>query len=132
MATLPVMSIPKKVSKDGYFLSYLMVCSVQLHIYHLCSKSFAEHTALGSLYSALPDMIDSLAESIQGRTGILKYDMDCKLDSNVSNVLSYLKSATVYINDARKTISQDTYIQNQIDGVVELFYSTIYKLENLK
>lgn len=131
--------IPKKTnmtskSHEGEFIAYLLGCSMQVHIYHLCTKgsgSFAMHMALGSLYSDLPDLVDGLAESIQGKYGILKYDYSHAVDSNVGNALTYVKKCLSYVETERKTICQDTYVQNQIDEIVGLFYTTIYKLENL-
>jgi DNA-binding ferritin-like protein len=132
-------SLPKKTivnkSYEGEFISYLLGCSMQVHIYHLCTKgsgSFATHMALGSLYDALPDMVDSLAESIQGKYGILKYDYSHSVDSNVNNATAYVKKCLSYVETERKSICQETYVQNQIDELVALFYSTIYKLENLQ
>lgn len=121
-------------SKDGEFVSKLLSCAVQVHIYHLRCKgpgSYAMHTALGGLYDAIPDMIDSLAESIQGKNGLLNYTHTASYDNNVGNALSYCKEVLKYVQTARKEMCQETYVQNQIDGVEELFYSTIYKLENL-
>lgn len=121
--------------KEGEFCSYLMSAAVQIHIYHLRTKgpgSFAMHTALGSLYDALPDVVDSLAESMQGKMGLLDYTYEISYDNNVQNVLNYVRGCLNYVKETRKAICQDTYVQNQIDGIEELFYSTIYKLENLQ
>jgi DNA-binding ferritin-like protein len=133
---------PKKMNSgnsdkghEGEFISYLFGCSMQVHVYHLCTKgagAYAMHMALGGLYDALPDMVDSLAESIQGKYGILKYDYSHTVDSNVGNALTYVKKCLSYVETERKTICQESYVQNQIDEIVALFYSTIYKLENLQ
>lgn len=125
---------PKTSKKEGQFIAYLLTCAPQIHIYHLRAKgagSFAAHMALGSLYDALPDMVDTIAESIQGKMGLLVYDMTVTYNSNYSEALSYVKEVLKYVETNRKNICQDTYVQNQIDNVVEKLYSTIYKLENL-
>jgi DNA-binding ferritin-like protein len=133
--------LPKKSSTsmskshEGEFIAYLLGCSMQVHIYHLCTKgagAYAMHMALGGLYDALPDMVDSLAESIQGKYGILKYDYSHAVDSNVGNALTYVKKCLSYVETERKNICSESYVQNQIDEIVALFYTTIYKLENLQ
>ncbi len=131
----PKMSMMNKTSKEGEFISYLLGCSMQVHVYHLCTKgagAYAMHMALGGLYDALPDMVDGLAESIQGKYGILKYDYSHSVDSNVGNALTYVKKCLSYVETERKSICSETYVQNQIDEIVALFYTTIYKLENLQ
>lgn len=128
-------SMVSKTSKEGEFCSYLMSAAVQIHIYHLRAKgsgAFAAHMALGGLYDALPDMADSIAESIQGRMGLLTYDLEASYDSNYGNALSYVKKCLEYVKTTRTKMCQDTYIQNQIDSVEQELYSTIYKLENLQ
>lgn len=122
-------------SKEGEFCSYLMSSAVQMHIYHLRSKgpgSFAMHMALGTLYDALPDLTDALAESIQGKMGLLDYTYSASYDNNVQNALMYVRECLEYVKETRKNICQDTYVQNQIDSIEQEFYSTIYKLENLQ
>lgn len=88
--------------------------------------------ALGTLYDELPDLVDGVAESMQGKYGLLNYDYSTSFDSNYANALPYVKKCVAYVESERKNFPQDSYIQNQIDGIVELFYSTIYKLENLQ
>lgn len=140
MAKIPSIPMGMKTAmksammKDGEFCSKLMTAAVQVHIYHLRAKgtgSFAAHLALGDLYDALPDMADSIAESIQGKNGLLTYDATVSFDSNYGNTLSYVKGLLDYVKMTRKEICQDSYVQNQVDSVEEKLYSTIYKLENL-
>ena len=129
------MSSRMSSSSEGEFCAYLMASAVQIHIYHLRTKgpgSFAMHTALGSLYDALPDVVDSLAESMQGKMGLLDYTYSTSYDNNVGGALMHVRECLNYVKETRKAICQDTYVQNQIDGIEELFYSTIYKLENLQ
>jgi DNA-binding ferritin-like protein len=126
---------PKTIKKEGYFLAYLIGCSAQIHVYHLRAKgsgSFAAHMALGDLYSSIPDMVDALAESMQGKMGLLNYEYTLKLSNNYPEALSHIKETIAYIERERKGITQDTYVQNQIDEIVSKFWSTVYKLENLQ
>jgi DNA-binding ferritin-like protein len=128
------MSSRMSSSSEGEFCAYLMSSAVQVHIYHLRAKgpgAYAMHMALGSLYDELPDLVDSLAESMQGKMGLLNYTYEASYD-NTGSPLSYIRGCLNYVKETRKVICQDTFVQNQIDGIEELFYSTIYKLENLQ
>jgi DNA-binding ferritin-like protein len=128
------MSSRMNTPSEGEFCAYLMAAAVQVHIYHLRVKgpgAYAMHMALGALYDGLPDLVDSLAESMQGKMGLLDYSYSTSYD-NTGSPLSYVRGCLNYVKETRKVICQDTFVQNQIDGIEELFYSTIYKLENLQ
>ena len=101
--------------------------------YHWQSQSFSEHMALNGYYDGVPAIADGLVESYQGKYGILKgYKSYQVADYTTSDeVIGFLKGLSEDIENLRQSI-QESYIQNQIDGAVELIQSTIYKLENLK
>ena len=50
---------------------------------------------------------------------------------NNKKTISYFERLLDDINNLRESV-EDTYIQNQIDGVEELINSTLYKLKFLK
>ncbi len=140
MAKLPsiptgMKSMMKSSGKEGEFITKLLHCTTQVHIYHLICKgpgSFAMHKALNELYDELPDLVDGLAESVQGKYGILNYAMAAPAyDSTLSKAVPYVKDVLNYIKMTRKDICQESNYQNQIDELETLFYATIYKLENL-
>jgi DNA-binding ferritin-like protein len=108
----------------------------QTHIFHLqtdSQSSFAEHMALGGYYDEIGDLIDGLVESYQGKHGIIKGYTTEKIEDyqDVKQVISYLEKLDSIIEKSRKSI-KESYIQNQIDTVQELIYSTLYKLKFLK
>ena len=114
-------------------ISTLLASRTQAHIFHLQSKSYSEHIALNAYYDGIVDLIDVLVESYQGKNGIITgYNCPGKFDdNNNTNVLKYFKGLAVYVEKSYPKF-KETYIQNQIDTITELVYSTIYKLENLK
>jgi len=114
-------------------ISTLFASRTQAHIFHLQSKSYSEHVALQAYYDGIIDLTDGLAESYQGKNGIMTgYTCPGKFDDNNStNVLKYYKGLAVYVEKSYPKF-KETWIQNQIDTISELIYSTIYKLENLK
>jgi len=105
----------------------------QIHIFHLQTKSYAEHKALNDYYDEVLGLFDSLVESYQGKHGIItNYKCDGFEDySSGEQVIKYLQNLTNDIQKLREPI-KETYLQNQIDTVDELIYSTLYKLRFLK
>ena len=105
----------------------------QIHIYHLQTKSFAVHKALNKFYYKVVDLFDGLVESYQGKHGIIEnYKCDGYDDyTSVESVIQYLQKLDKTIESSRKSV-KESFIQNQIDTVQELIYSTIYKLKFLK
>jgi len=114
-----------------------MVCQMlhsqtQVHIFHLGTKSYSEHKALQGYYEGIDDLVDGIVESYQGKYGLLTNYKSYKNQSykNKNQVLKYFTSLVNMIDDKRDCCD-DSYIQNQIDTVQELIYSTMYKLKFL-
>lgn len=114
-------------------ISTLFASRTQAHIFHLQSKSYAEHVALQAYYDGIIELADSLTESYQGKHGIINgYTTPTKFDNNTGdNVLKYFKGLAIYVEKSYPKF-KETWIQNQLDTISELIYTTIYKLENLK
>jgi hypothetical protein len=95
-------------------------------------KSFAEHLALGTYYDQVIDLLDGLVESYQGKYGILTdYEAYPIVNySDTSQVIEFLDKLTVSIEVLRQD-NDDSYLQNQIDTLVELIETTKYKLRFL-
>jgi hypothetical protein len=114
-----------------------MVCQMlhsqtQVHIFHLGTKSYAEHKALQKYYESVDALTDGLVESYQGKYGLLTNYKSYKNQSykNKNQVLKYFTGLLSMIEEKRDCCD-DSYIQNQIDTVQELIYSTMYKLKFL-
>ena len=105
----------------------------QAHIFHLQTKSYAEHIALNGYYDGVLDLFDGLVESYQGKHGIItNYQCDGFDDySSNEQVITYLTDLENSIEELRKSV-KESFIQNQIDTVEELINSTVYKLKFLK
>lgn len=117
----------------GEFLATLFLTRELAHRYHLNTKSYAQHVALGAFYETLEDQVDGLAELLQGKEGILDIPiMNAKVKKE-EPVYCLLEKLSYVENTRYKFFGKDdTPVQNLIDGIVENFLSTIYKLENLK
>ena len=123
----------KEENKFNVMISKLLHSRNQVHVFHLQTKSFAEHKALNDYYDDVVDIIDGLVESYQGKYDLLTSYESYKILNYESNeqLLKYFKELESNIEENRKTI-KDSYLQNQIDNAVELINSTIYKLKFLK
>ena len=117
-------------------ISTLLESRTQAHIFHWQTKgpgSFAAHMALQSYYDGIVNLVDGLVESYQGKNGIsVGYTSPEKFAdlSTNANALKYFKALAIYVEKIHRKF-EETWIQNQIDTISELIYSTIYKLENL-
>lgn len=115
-----------------------MVCNIlhsrnQAHVFHLQTKSYAEHIALNGYYDGVVGLFDGLVESYQGKYGIIKNFKTFKVEQyrNNKKTISYFERLLDIIEENRDSVD-DSYIQNQIDTVQELINSTLYKLKFLK
>ena len=118
----------------GQFISTLFASRTQAHVFHLQTNSFAAHKALNEYYDGIVDIADGIAESVQGKYGIITgySNIDLLEGNDCNEVIKYFTALEMYVERARQTMPQDSYIQNQIDEVVALIVSTIYKLKFLK
>jgi hypothetical protein len=115
-----------------------MVCNIlhsrnQAHVFHLQTKSYAEHIALNTYYDGVVDLFDGIVESYQGKYGIISNFKTFKIEQyrNGKKTISYFERLLDIIEENRDSVD-DSYLQNQIDTVQELINSTIYKLRFLK
>lgn len=125
-----------ETSNINKLVSKLLHSRIQVHIFHWQTKSqssFAEHMALGGFYEGIGDLTDGLVESYQGKHNIITGYDTIKLEDykNVEQLISYFKALDLAIEKDRKSV-KESYIQNQIDTIQELLYSTLYKLRFLK
>ena len=118
----------------GQFVSTLLASRTQAHIFHLQTPSFAAHKALNEFYDEIVGITDGLVESYQGKYGIITGYGNIALQEYQSceAIIVFFETLCMYVEKSRQLICQDSYIQNQIDEIVALIKSTIYKLRFLK
>jgi hypothetical protein len=114
-------------------ISTLLHSQTQVHIFHLQTKSYSEHKALQKYYDGIGGLLDGIVESYQGKYDILTgYDTIKTVDyKSTEQLISFFKGLDDNIEKNRKSV-KESYIQNQIDTIQELIYSTLYKLRFLK
>ena len=118
----------------GQFVSTLLASRTQAHIFHLQTPSFAAHKALNKFYDEIVGITDGLVESYQGKYGIITGYSNVALQEYQSceAIIVFFETLCMYVEKSRQLICQDSYIQNQIDEIIALIKSTIYKLRFLK
>ncbi len=118
----------------GQFVSTLMASRTQAHIFHLQTPSFAAHTALQLYYEGIIPLVDGFVESYQGKYGVITGYGNIALQEYESceAIIMFFETLCMYIEKSRGMVCQSSYLQNQIDTIVELIKSTIYKLRFLK
>jgi hypothetical protein len=114
-------------------IATLLHSQTQVHIFHLQTKTYSEHKALQKYYEGIDGLVDGIVESYQGKYEIIAgYKTIKTVDyKSTEQVISYFKELDENIEKNRTSV-KESYIQNQIDTVQELIYSTLYKLRFLK
>jgi hypothetical protein len=114
-------------------IATLLHSQTQVHIFHLQTKTYSEHKALQKYYDGIDGLVDGIVESYQGKYEIITgYKTIKTVDyKSTEQVISYFKELDKNIEKNRTSV-KESYIQNQIDTVQELIYSTLYKLRFLK
>lgn len=113
------------------FINVLFLSRTIAHQMHLATESFSQHSALNSFYEEIVPLADGLTEQWQGEyEELLKLS---PLGSKETDPLKYFKDTKKWIQDNRKeAFGTDSSLQNDVDEIVKLFRSTIYKLRFLK
>jgi len=87
---------------------------------------------LNDYYDEIVELTDGLVESYQGKYGVLRgysnYPLLEYTDKN--QVITYFEALVTKVCALREEVT-DSYLQNQIDTVMELLESTLYKLKCL-
>lgn len=118
--------------------SILFHSQTQAHVFHLGvsgAGAYAAHKALQKYYESIDGIVDGLVESYQGKNGLIEFKPVAGLDNNCDsrNIVAYFDKLCAIVRTLRQAPNMcDSYIQNQIDTVEDLIYSTKYKLINLQ
>lgn len=104
----------------------------EAHSAHLMTTSYAQHMALNTFYDEIIDLVDGLFESYQGVYGLVEDKPNLTLSSPGMVPLLVQLRKWIMENRDRIGIPDDTELQNDIDGIVTLINSTLYKLRFLK
>lgn len=99
-------------------------------VWHHQTDSYSMHKALNNFYDEILELTDGLVESV---SGIYNRPKDYEITEpvnykNPEQVSSYFKSCYDMIQKDRKDIYEESWIQNQVDEIAQLFAETLYLL----
>lgn len=117
--------------KAAEFFYTLLMAAPYAHMMHLQTRNYAEHMALNELYTELPELVDGLIESYQGKYGIVENYPHSMPMPAMGNPLDMVSALNKYVDETRYLVCDDSEMQNDIDGIVTLLNTTTYKLKFL-
>ena len=120
------------MSTAADFVGTLFLARDVAHSVHLNTRSFSKHMALNTFYDEIIELADGLAEAYQGRHGLIG-PIGLRSARKTTNIVEFLEDSLATIEKARYEAfdKNDTALQNLIDGIVELYLSSLYKLKFL-
>ena len=121
-----------EIKKMADFIGLFFLARDVTHSVHLNTRSYSKHKALQKFYENIIDLADSFAEAYQGRHGLVG-PISLMSAKKTSNVIEFLENQLAEIESVRYDVcdKDDAPLQNLIDGIIELYLSTLYKLRFL-
>lgn len=117
------------------FASMLVLGAASAHVQHwntLGPGSFAAHDAMGTFYTELPELTDSVIEAcLQDESKIILDGKALFLGKNPLELVEYIY-ANVTVMRSQTGFPQESEVQNLVDSISELCRHTIFKLKRLK
>jgi hypothetical protein len=114
------------------FIGMLFLARDVTHSVHLNTRSYSKHKALQKFYNNIIDRADTFAEAYQGRYGLIG-PIALMSAKKTENVVAFLEDQLAELEATRYEVcdKEDAPLQNLIDGIIELYLSTLYKLKFL-
>jgi len=114
------------------FVGMLFLARDVTHSAHLNTRSYAKHVALNGFYDEVIELADKFAEAYQGKYGLIG-PISLMSAKKTTNVVDFLEGQVEDLDAMRyKVVDKDcTPLQNIIDEIFGLYYSTLYKLKFL-
>ena len=118
--------------KCNDFVGMLFLARDVAHSVHLNTRSFSKHMALNTFYDEIIELADGFAEAYQGRYGLIG-PISLMSAKKTGNIVEFLQDQLDEIESGRYDVCKkdDTPLQNLIDGIIELYLTTLYKLRFL-
>lgn len=114
------------------FIGTLFLARDVAHSVHLNTRSFAKHSALNTFYDEIVDLADKFAEAYQGKYGLIG-PIALMSAKKTNNIVEFLEDQVEDLTTMRYEVvdKECTPLQNIIDEILGLYYSTLYKLKFL-
>jgi len=114
------------------FIGQLFLARDVAHSTHLATRSYAKHVALNEFYDGIIDLADKFAETYQGKYGLIGA-IALQSAKRTGNIVDFLEGQVKDIEEMRFKVvkKDDTTLQNIIDEILALYFTTLYKLKFL-
>ena len=114
------------------FIGTLFLARDVAHSTHLNTRSFSKHTALNEFYDEVIELADKFAEAYQGKYGLIG-PISLMSAKKTNNIVEFLEGQVDELEEMRyKVVDKEcTPLQNIIDEIFGLYYTTLYKLKFL-
>ena len=118
--------------KCADFVGMMFLARDVAHSAHLNTRSYAKHVALSEFYDGIIDLADKFAEAYQGKYGLIG-PISLMSAKKTSNIVEFLEGQVDDLEEMRyKVVDKEcTPLQNIIDEIFGLYYTTLYKLKFL-
>ena len=120
------------MSQCNEFIGMMFLARDVTHSAHLNTRSYAKHVALNAFYDGIIDLADKFAEAYQGKYGLIG-PISLMSAKKTNNVTEFLEGQLEDLMEMRyKVVEKEcTPLQNIIDEIFALYYTTLYKLKFL-
>lgn len=120
------------MSNCNEFIGMMFLARDVTHSAHLNTRSYAKHVALNEFYDGIIDLADKFAEAYQGKYGLIG-PISLMSAKKTNNVIDFLEGQLEDLMEMRyKVVEKEcTPLQNIIDEIFGLYYTTLYKLKFL-
>lgn len=117
----------------GEYFGTIMESVQTIWKYHLQATKHSVHIILNEYYEEAQDLVDSIIENFQGRWGIVRdyTNCICGCEKTPSQYLCELRNFVEKGREQFETIKDCSEIMSDIDSLLSLINSTLYKLNNL-
>lgn len=113
-------------------IAHIFMVRNAAHLAHWKTDSYARHKALGKLYEAVIELLDSLVEASMGATGVIGSVPEMKVDQK-ADIVELLRDEVVWLEKNKPECCRNiSALENILEEIVALYLQTIYKLENLR
>ena len=118
--------------KAAEFVGLLFLARDVTHSVHLNTRSYSKHVALNIFYDRIVGAADDFAEAYQGKYGLIG-PISLMSAKKTNNVVEFLEGQLEDLEQMRyKVVDKEcTPLQNIIDEIFGLYYTTLYKLKFL-
>ena len=115
------------------FFGTLQQATVETWKEHLKTDKYSSHIALNEFYEGIVELVDALIEEYMGKYGKVK-EFKNIMTSEKLGAVKYLEELQELVTTGREELidEKDTELHSDIDAILSLISSTLYKLKELK